>query len=92
MTTRVELKEKLDLPASEDLVETLKEHRGSDLTLDASAVNHMGAHALQTLIIAHKSWSDDGKALTLTGLPEDVLGQVEVLGASNQPLFKAEGS
>ena len=92
MTVRVELPAKLDLVASESLLDTLKDHRGQDLTLDASGVEHLGAHALQTLIIARSSWESDGKALTVADLTDEVIEQIETLGVTEQPLFKAEES
>lgn len=76
----LQLAAKLDLRASLDLAETLRTRRGADLAIDAGAVQHLGAHAAQTLLVAADSWSRDGNTLTVGHLPDTALGQLSVLG------------
>lgn len=77
---RIELEPKLDLRASETLAETLRGLRGADLTLDGGRVEHLGAHALQTLLIAVKSWSEDGHSIACENLSAAALEQLAILG------------
>ena len=71
---------KLDLRASLELAEALRTRRGTDLAIDASAVEHLGAHAVQTLLVAANSWARDGNHLALDHLPDAATGQLSVLG------------
>ena len=76
----IRLAAKLDLKASTELVETLRARRGADLTLDGSEVSHLGAHAVQTLLVAAHTWSRDGHALVCANLTDQALEQLGVLG------------
>ncbi len=76
----LQLAEKLDLRASIDLASALRDRRGGDLTVDGSAVHHLGAHAVQTLLVAVGSWSRDGHRLTCEPLSDPALQQLATLG------------
>ncbi len=59
---------------------------GRDLELDASEVTHIGALGLQVIRAAAKSWASDGKALTITGLSNDCVDQIQLLGFSPETI------
>lgn len=87
----VRLEGKIDLAASEGLAGTLKDRRGSDLSIDASGVDQIGAHAVQTLLVARASWIADGKSFRVTGFPDAAVDQLRVLGLSPEALSTEEG-
>ena len=74
------LKPKLDLTESEAILVALMKRRGADVQIDASGVEQVGAHALQTLLVAFQSWKADGKSFAVTGWPEGAVEQLAVLG------------
>ena len=80
MTTRITLVAKLDTEAAEELATTLIASRGSDLVLDASAVEQLGAFAVQVLIVAARDWESAGNTLTLEGLPDEIESQLAEFG------------
>ncbi len=86
MSARLELDSRLDLRASEALAEALRERRGADLVIDAGAVDHLGAHALQTLLIAAKSWGDDGYSFRCENLSSAARNQLAVFGVGTAAL------
>ncbi len=88
-TGRLALKSKLDLKGSDDLAKELQELRGSDLTIDPSAVEQLGAHAVQTLIVAARSWAADGNAFTVEALPAGAAAHLATLGM-DQTIFDVE--
>lgn len=76
----ITLDAKLDTSASEALVEKLHAFRGQDLTLDASQIDHLGAHAAQTILIAAKTWAADGHSFAVTALSETAGMHLQILG------------
>ncbi|MBT8475205.1 MAG: STAS domain-containing protein [Alphaproteobacteria bacterium] len=77
---------KLDLSASETLADALREQRGQDLNLDAGAVTHLGAHAVQTLMVATHTWAADGQQLSLTNLSEVAAENLAIMGIAPQSI------
>lgn len=69
----VTLTGKLDFAAAEGLRVELAERRGTDLVLDASGVQHLGAAVLQVLISAVTSWRADGRSMTVTSASDEWL-------------------
>ncbi len=82
----IPLAAKLDLRASEELAETLRGRRGSDVALDAGEVEHLGAHAVQTLLVAADTWTRDGRELSCVNLTETALAQLATLGVESAAL------
>ena len=78
---------KLDLRGSETLAERLRALRGSDLAIDLTGVETFGAHAAQTLIIAHRSWEADGRTLSIAGQSTAVEEALTTLGLTSTPPF-----
>lgn len=88
-TKEIVLSPKLDLKASEDLVKDLINLRGGDVVLDGSRVELFGAHSLQTLMIAARSWQQDGHRLIVTDLSEAAVDSLATLGV-DQTIFEGE--
>jgi chemotaxis protein CheX len=80
MTERLELEARLDLTASERLVTQLAEARGKAITLDASAVDHLGAHAVQTLLVARTAWERDQNSFVIEALSDRAGAALATLG------------
>jgi len=53
----------LDLKAAGPLAENLLSARGSDLSVDASGVERLGAQCLQILVSAVATWHADGASI-----------------------------
>lgn len=83
------LRSKLDLKGSEELVRELQARRGRDLTLDASDVDLLGAHAVQTLLVAAQTWRSDGHCLAVTDLSDAAVEHLGLMGLE-QSVFDDE--
>ncbi|MEL6517318.1 MAG: STAS domain-containing protein [Pseudomonadota bacterium] len=77
---------KLDLRASTELVDQIGARRGHDLVVNASGVEHLGAHALQTLMTAAKTWAADGHSLRVTPLSDAMAGHLATFGLTEASL------
>lgn len=77
---RLQLPEVLDLTAAAPLAQSLLSRRGSDLTIDASAVRRVGAQCFQVLVAAEATWKADGVRLSLEKPTEEFLKGAELLG------------
>lgn len=82
MTARLPLPEKLDTAAVPALIAGLQAKQGSDLVLDGSDLQQIGALAVQTLIVAANDWQDSGHTLRFENVNEDVEKQLVLLGTS----------
>ncbi len=92
MTERLELEARLDLPASERLLAQLTVARGKAITLDASAVDHLGAHALQTLLVARASWEKDENSFVVDALSDKADAALATLGVKPADLTWEAGT
>ncbi len=81
---------RLDLKAAPGLGETLLAHQGKDLTLDAGHVSHIGAMGLQVLRAAARSWSEQGKRLSMINVSDDCADQLCLLGFSPDTVTRWE--
>lgn len=88
-TGRLVLVSKLDLKGSDDLAKELQGLRGASLIVDASAVEHLGAHAVQTLCVAARSWRADGHDFSVANLAQAATAQLATMGM-DQTIFDAE--
>lgn len=86
------LEDRLDLRSVAALAQALADRRGSDLTLDASAVRQIGALAVQVLRAAARSWAEDGYRLTFVGPSNDVVDQLALLGFTPDTLMQWEAA
>jgi chemotaxis protein CheX len=70
----------LDLPAAAPLLGEFAALRGRALTIDASAVQKVGAQCIQVLVSAQQTWARDGFALTLSNPSGAFMESLELLG------------
>jgi chemotaxis protein CheX len=81
----VMLPEALDLKAAQPLATQLLALRGSNVTLDASAVTHLGAQCLQILFSAGATWRADDAVLTIHDPNGTFAEQIAGLGDRFEP-------
>lgn len=86
---RLQLAQKLDLRGSEALIEALRAAEGGAVAIDASEVDLLGAHALQTLIVAQGAWAAAGHPFTIENMSEAMAGALESFGISGSSLGAA---
>ncbi|MEM1064096.1 MAG: STAS domain-containing protein [Pseudomonadota bacterium] len=80
---RLHLAHKLDLRGSEALAQALLEAEGNAVTIDAAQVDLLGAHALQTLIVAHNAWQEAGLAFTIDPVSPAMADALTTLGVTS---------
>jgi anti-anti-sigma regulatory factor len=79
---------RLDSTAAVGLARTLADRQGVDVVLDATAVELLGARALQTILIAAAAWRVAGHALSVINIPSGVRTQLADLGLSDARLIE----
>jgi chemotaxis protein CheX len=78
---RLQLPAILDLKAAAPLVEALLARRGSEVFVDGSDVQRLGAQCLQVLLSAQNSWAEDDQSLIFENLSQDFISALELFGA-----------
>lgn len=86
MSGAMQLPARLDLPVAMQLTSDLKALEGN-ISIDASAVNHLGALCLQALVAASRKAHANGHSFELIGASDKVLEQMKVMGASPEKLM-----
>lgn len=81
-----QLPERFDSTAASGVLDAFKLHRGSALTVDASAVRRVGAQGLQILLSASRTWQADGQALRLENASAELIEAAHLLGLSTSEL------
>jgi len=76
----LQLPEVLDLAAAAPLAKSLAEERGTDIVVDASQVQHLGAQCLQVLLAAASTWRAEGVALHIVNQSAAFLAALELVG------------
>ena len=84
MTERLCLPARLDTSGARALADMLMAHRGGPLGIDASAVEVVGALAMEVLIAAGRQWQADGHRLAIDGASPRFIAACKVLGLSPQ--------
>ena len=79
-TGSVKLGANLDLTMATDLARTLLAARGSELTIDASDVTHLGAQCGQILVSAKTTWKADLQTLRIVDGSEAFIEGARLLG------------
>lgn len=74
----------LDLKAAMPLVEGLLAQRGSDLTVDASRVERLGAQSLQILLSAVSTWHAEGFSIEFHAASEPFVQSLELFGIDSE--------
>jgi len=87
MTKQIKLQERLDFGAVSDLKSEMLSHVGSDVTIDASEVIHMGTLCLQVLISAANDWARSGHEFNLISPSDACLSQLALHGFSSESLI-----
>lgn len=70
----------LDLTMASDLARVILAARGSELTIDASDVQHLGAQCGQILVSAKATWNADQKTVRIVGGSEEFIEGARLLG------------
>lgn len=81
MPETIVLPARLDTAASDALGQTLQEHAGTDLNLDGSRVEHLGALCLELLLSARHIWNARGHDLGVVD-PSPALGSAIALSGA----------
>lgn len=76
------LEDKLDVTRAKALLAALIERRGAPVTVDASAVQHMGAQCAQVLLSARRTWQDAGHEFRFAQPSEAFADGARLLGLS----------
>lgn len=71
----------LDVRAAASLHQAIAARRGSAITIDASAVERIGAQCLQVLLAASKAWRGDGRAFAVADASPAFVDGLRVLAA-----------
>ena len=82
LSKTVQLATVLDMKAASPLADELLLARGSDLQVDGSAVQRIGAQCLQVLLAARQTWRADGATLVIVAPSEPLQNSVALLGAT----------
>lgn len=83
------LSEVLDIKATVPLAESLLAQRGSELLIDASKVERLGAQSLQILLSAISTWHADGLSIEFIDPSERFLQGIEHLGIDPEQFLNA---
>jgi chemotaxis protein CheX len=86
MTDALELPTVLDLVAAHGLLEAISARRGRALTIDAGAVQRLGAQCLQVLLAARAAWAADDMELRLERPSSEFLAALELMGVEPDEL------
>ena len=90
MTSVIDPDLKLDLRGSEALAEAIRTRRGSDVTINLARVEQFGAHAAQTLLVAHRPWEADRHAFVLAAPSTVVIEAIAAMGLADEPPFAGD--
>lgn len=82
MTDALELPAVLDLVAAHGLLEAFTARRGQALTVEAGAVQRLGAQCLQILLAARAAWAADGLELRLENPSPEFSAALELMGVT----------
>lgn len=88
MSDPIVLTGRLDLAAAAPLQAQLSPLTSKPITLDLSAVTHLGALCLQTLIAAARACATEGGTLNLANVPDAVIAQLACMGSSPEQIMK----
>ena len=78
----------LDLKAAAPLHQALMALRGRDVTVNASAVERLGAQCFQVLLSARNTWSEEGVRFAVTEPSETFVETLALLGAPYPAYFQ----
>ncbi|PYE36381.1 chemotaxis protein CheX [Rhizobium sp. PP-F2F-G38] len=80
----------LDLNEASVLHRKLTEMRGSNIVVDASAVERVGALCVQVLMAGAKSWEEDKYAFTISKVSDAFTKTTQLIGVNVDHLMAKE--
>ncbi|MDB5551279.1 MAG: hypothetical protein JWL86_1263 [Rhizobium sp.] len=84
------LEKVLDLNEASNLHGKLMSLRGSDLAIDASAVERVGALCIQVLMSAAKTWEEEKLSFTFSKMSDALTKTMQLIGANYDHLLAKE--
>ena len=77
----------LDLNEASNLHGKLMSLRGSDLTIDASGVERVGAQCMQVIMAAKKNWDEDKLNFKFSKVSDAFKKTMQLIGINIEPLL-----
>lgn len=82
----------LDLNAAGSLHSKLMELRGSDIVIDASSVERVGALCIQVLMSASKTWEEEKHSLTFSQMSDALMKTMQLSGVNYDHMLAKESN
>lgn len=82
----------LDLNAAGSLHSKLMAARGSDLVIDASSVERVGALCIQVLMSAAKTWEEEKHSLTFSQMSDALMKTMQLSGVNYDHMLAKESN
>ena len=82
----------LDLNAASSLRTQILALRGSNLAIDASAVEKVGTLCIQVLMSARKTWDEDKLSLTFSKMSEALMKTMQLSGVNYDHMLAKESN
>lgn len=82
----------LDLNAASTLHSRLMELRGSDLVIDASSVERVGALCIQVLMSASRTWEEEERSLTFSQMSDALTKTMQLSGVNYDHMLAKESN
>lgn len=82
----------LDLNAASSLHSQLMAERGSDLAIDGSAVERVGALCIQVLMSAAKTWEEEKHSLTFSQMSDAFMKTMQLAGVTYDHMLAKESN
>lgn len=86
MTDTLTLESELGVASARTIATSLTDKRGHDVTLDASAVEHVCAPVVQIMLAAKMAWEGDGHEFVITNPSDSFRTCLDLLGLSDKLL------
>ncbi|MDO6962537.1 STAS domain-containing protein [Rhizobium alvei] len=87
---KLSLEKVLDLNEATALQTKLMALKGSDVTIDASAVERVGALCVQVLMSAAKTWEEEKKNFTIENVSDAMSKTMQLIGVNYDHLLAKE--
>ena len=82
----------LDLNAAGSLHSQLMAERGSDLSIDGSAVERVGALCIQVLMSAATTWEEEKYSLTFSQMSDALMKTMQLAGVNYDHMLAKESN
>lgn len=91
-TKTLSLDNVLDLNAAGSLHSKLMALRGSNLAIDATGVERVGTLCIQVLMSAAKTWEEEKKSLTFSGMSDALMKTMQLSGVNYDHMLAKESN